>query len=75
MSEEWSTDDIIGASDYDGETVGVSYEGIEYVTNLAAKIIIDGEKFWVPKSVIVDADDETVIVKSWWAEKEGLESF
>lgn len=38
-----------------------------------------GEEFWIPKSVIDEdsevqglADEGTLIVAEWWAEKEGL---
>lgn len=49
-------------------------------TPQALLVIIDGEKHWVPKSVISDDsavqgrdDTGTLIVKTWFAEKVGLE--
>lgn len=51
------------------------------VTDMALLVEIDGEEVWIPKSVIHDDsevfDDSenstgTLIVKKWWAEKEGL---
>ena len=50
-------------------------------TPKALRIVIEGEEKWVPKSVIHDDSDVfdgdengtgTLIVKSWWAKKEGL---
>jgi len=69
--KQWSTDDIVG---YDGrpdpKTASFPYEGIEHVTDKGALLIVDGEKHWVPRSQIIDADDERVIVTQWWAEKQ-----
>jgi len=68
---EWAVDDIIG---YDGnpdpKTASFPYEGIEHVTEKGALLIIDGDKHWVPRSQIVDADSERVIVTQWWADKQ-----
>jgi hypothetical protein len=47
----------------------------------ALLVVIEGEEKWVPKSVIHDDSEVfdgdknstgTLIVKSWWAKKEGL---
>ena len=50
-------------------------------TGKALLVVIEGEEKWIPQSVIhpdsevFDADENstgTLIVKRWWAEKEGL---
>jgi hypothetical protein len=45
----------------------------------ALLVVIDGDEVWVPKSVIHDdsevyqgGDTGTLMVKSWWAAKNGL---
>jgi hypothetical protein len=62
--------DLIG---YEGrpspETIGIAHQGIEHVTDKAALVIVHGSKIWVPKSQIVDADEENLVVTSWWADK------
>jgi hypothetical protein len=68
---EWTTDDIIGYNgDGDPATASFLYEGIEHVTEKGALLIVDGDKAWVPKSQIIDADGDRVIVTKWWAEKQ-----
>jgi hypothetical protein len=62
--------DLIG---YEGrpspDTCGISYDAIEHVTDKAVLISMDGSKKWVPKSQIVDADEENLVVTEWWAVK------
>jgi CMP-2-keto-3-deoxyoctulosonic acid synthetase len=49
-------------------------------TDKAILVNIEGEETWIPKSVILDQSEVysekngngTLIVKYWWAEKEGL---
>lgn len=69
---KFSPDDLVGDG-YDGDTVGVCYESIEHVTEKASLLVIDGEKVWVPKSMVTEADDEAIIVSKWWADKQGIE--
>lgn len=52
---------------------------IGVVTDASLQVHHDGEVFWVPKSLIEDAEDferydnhVTVYVKEWFARKEGL---
>ena len=59
----------------------VELEGC-YIGKATTKAILlhhDGEKFWVPKSQVQDPEqysrydeDQTVLVKEWFARKEGL---
>ena len=48
-------------------------------TEAALLCVIDGKDQWVPRSVIHEdsevqdvGDDGTLILKAWWAKKEGL---
>ena len=65
--------DIVG---YNGrpspDTIGIEHQGIEHVTDKAALIIKDGSKIWIPKSQIVDADDEHLVVTQWWADSNDI---
>lgn len=68
--------DIIG---YEGDrtpSVGaLTYETIETATERAALIVRPGgEKLWVPKSQIVDADSENITVTEWWLNKNNIDS-
>lgn len=52
---------------------------IGHTTDMALQIHHDGEVFWIPKSVIQDADQFSrwdngclILVKEWFARKEGL---
>jgi len=64
MSDTESFDDVLAQAD----------------TENAVLCIIDGEKHWVPKSVIVGSESEvneagdkgTLVIKAWFAKKEGL---
>ena len=38
----------------------------------AVLYVIDGDEYWLPRSVIDDFEDGTVAVARWFAEKEGL---
>lgn len=68
--------------------LGVNMIAIEDVyckkqTDLALLVEIEGDEYWVPKSVVEQEsavtspeDDEregTLVVKKWWAEKNGLD--
>lgn len=54
---------------------------VTIVTEKAIRIYFDGEPLWIPKSVIAEEDLEDISVgeeveinvKTWFAEKEGLE--
>lgn len=64
---------------YEGETatdVGcIAYESIKVVTGKAALIVRPGgEELWVPKSVIVDSDDDNITVASWWVRKNRIDT-
>ena len=57
------------------------FEGISVLqeTEKAIKCEIEGEEFWIPKSVIhedsevyEEGTEGSLIIKRWWAEKNGL---
>lgn len=46
-------------------------------TDMAVRILHDGEAHWVPRSVCLEGDaldvgDADVVIADWWLEKEGL---
>lgn len=65
---------------------GVTFEGVtvKHATDKAMLCVIDGDEHWVPHSQVHDdsdvyyedgqvfGDGEKLVVKEWWAEKEGL---
>ncbi len=59
--------------DQDCETVELEFNSVEAVTDKAALIeTLDGDELWIPRSQIVAADERSVRVTTWWAEKEGF---
>lgn len=61
------------------ETVVVAVDEIRAETQLAFLLIIDGDEYWVPKSVIAEADvyevgdtDYDLEIAEWFCEREGL---
>ena len=50
----------------------LDHEGLIHQTEDAKLYRIDGEKVWIPKSCLVDEADDTIVVKRWFAKKEGL---
>jgi len=68
---EYDPSEIIG---YDGEypeCESFDHDGIEYVSDKAALLMVDGENQWVPKSQIVDATESIVKITSWMVKKLG----
>lgn len=63
---EW--DNLIGYEGTD-DTIGLPHEGVEYVSEKAALMWIEGDKYWVPFSQIADADSEALIITEWWWDK------
>jgi len=59
--------------DKDGD-VYINHDGIETKTDKAVLYNIHGEKFWIPKSQIIEDNGETLVLPQWLAEKNGLES-
>lgn len=65
-----------------GDTVTFSVDGVEAETDKAILVEIEGEKRWVPKSQIHDDSEVyskrsgegggSLIVSTWWADKNGL---
>ena len=56
-----------------GQTESVEYDEHLHDTDDARLFLIDGEKVWIPKSVIEDDDDMgTLELASWFCEKEDL---
>lgn len=73
MESKWDIDDIAGYEGGSGtETVAVEYDSIEHVTDKAALVCISGDNYWLPKSQIVEGDDEYIIITRWFAEKENI---
>jgi hypothetical protein len=56
------------------ETAEISYTEIVTESDMAICFKDGPDKFWIPKSVIKDHDEEDKIVHvaTWFAEKEGL---
>jgi hypothetical protein len=57
----------------DDDMVRIDVDSFETETHRAVLFKVDGEKLWVPKSVVDDWTDDWVDVQRWWAEKEGLD--
>lgn len=63
------------------EGVELEIEEVKKETDMAFLVLIEGDKYWLPKSQIYEGKDELeegaasveVTVSKWWAEKEGLE--
>jgi len=56
-------------------SVSIDYDHRVNETAKAILFLIDGEEYWIPKSVIIDDDEEesgSIEVAQWFAEKEGL---
>lgn len=60
------------ARDDDEDGTELEHDGMIHETDMAQLYSIDGEKVWIPKSMILETTDDTVLVKSWFARKEGL---
>lgn len=69
--KEWHPDDIIGCEDDDPPCESFDYEEIIHVTADGARLRVDGEAIWMPKSHIVDADESTVTITEWLVGKLG----
>lgn len=55
------------------ETEQIEYEEQLHETDDAVLFLIDGDKVWIPKSVIEDDDEMgTIEVATWFCEKEEL---
>ena len=59
------------------EAVAVTYHAVVNETDRALFLKIEagalGRKVWIPKSQIVDRDDENVLVPRWLAEEKDLD--
>ena len=60
-------------------TVEIDDVAVEAETDLALLCIIDDKQVWIPKSVVHEdsevageGDSGTIVVKRWFAEKQGL---
>jgi hypothetical protein len=69
--EEFDPFDMIGyeGNDIDGQEVG--YDEIIRFTEKAVILSIDGDEEIVPRSQIMDANEDTIIVTYWFAGKKG----
>ncbi len=63
--------DMIGYNGNDIDGQEVSYDDIIKFTDAAVLLNIDGDEVWIPKSQIIDANDEIIIITYWLAEKQG----
>ena len=59
---------ILGTS-----TGWISHEGVLKSTHDAVLFDIGDEEVWVPKSQIVDQDDDTVGINLWWLRKKRMQ--
>jgi len=57
---------------YDNETVEIEIVNKVRETDQAVLFNIEGDEFWIPKSVIDDMDECMVVVQKWFAKKEGF---
>jgi len=57
---------------YDDETVEIEIVNKVHETDHAVLFNIEGDEFWIPKSVIDDMDECMVVVQKWFAKKEGF---
>jgi len=62
------------------DTVSFEVNGIKSETDKAILVELEGEEYWVPKSVISEdsevwsreSESGTLIVEKWWARKNGV---
>ena len=66
-------DRALSMSEMPDDITRIHVDSFEHETDLALLFMIDGDEVWIPKSVVVDWDDDFVDLPTWWAEKEGLE--
>ena len=57
----------------DDDVVWIDHQGVARETDKAKLVDIHDEKTWVPKSVIVDENEEHIGVKGWWARQRGID--
>ena len=63
----------IGGGYTRSDHVTLTHDGtLVHVTDGAALVRIEGDDVWIPLSLIVEADADSVTVAEWWATKEGL---
>lgn len=68
------SDDIVHGKHEDYEEVSEIY--VSELVQITSKAVLflceDGEEHWIPKSLIVELEEGTLIVASWFAEQEGF---
>lgn len=64
--------DLIDGTKIRGETISVSYDEIIAITAKASLLSIGGSQVWVPKSMVIDADDKEIWVSEWFAKEHDL---
>ena len=58
----------------------INHDGVVHETQPGTKdegailFRINGDQVWIPKKLIDDYDEDVVVVKKWWADKEGIGS-
>lgn len=58
----------------DDNEVWLNHKGCKKQTPVAKLFAIARTLMWVPKSVIIDENEEHLCVQKWWADKKELES-
>jgi len=55
----------------------VIFDDVEYETEKAYLLNIDGEKYWIPKSQVEDLDEELKIITlpEWLINEKGLDMY
>lgn len=61
---------VIGGTD----SAYIEHDGVVSSTDKAKCFQIENELVWVPRSQILDENDELVAIPKWLADKKGLES-
>ena len=59
-------------SDERNEPVEINHDGVIHETNGAKLFQVGDEKVWIPRSQILDEDDDTFSVPQWLAEEKEL---
>lgn len=57
------------------EPCTIAHDGIVHEADKAVLLEIDGEKVWVPLSLVEDLEDNQVTIPEWWMIQESLEDY
>jgi len=70
--KEFDPVDMIDGTKIKGESVEVPYDEIIAITSKASLLKINGSEIWIPKSMVIDADDSVIWVSEWLAREKDL---